>query len=876
VGFAVGGTQNGFTLNLAASTANGEANGNSTTWTHAQVQAGSIAALLSGGDTTLIGAEVRGNQVVADIGGNLGIQSVQDIATHESKEHSGGVGVSLCLPPFCYGMSSVSGNVGKGQLDSQYASVTQQSGLKAGDGGFQAHVRQNTNLVGGVITSSGLAVAQGLNHLDTGTLTWRDIYNKASYSGERIALGGGYSFGGAASGKDAKAGDAKTGSDASSQTASAVGLDQKGNAASGTQAVPGKTLPGYNGISASVPIALQAKDRAESTTHSGISGGTITIRDREAQLALTGQTPEQTIAALNRDTDHALNSLAPIFDKEKIEAGFQIVSTLERETGTFLANKAKEADAKAAALRRQADNPNLTEAQRTALLSQAEKITDKWGPGGTHRRVISAGAAAVGGNVTGGAEQFVQAAAVNYLQGLAASEVKQIADALGKGPEAELARATLHTIVGCAGAAAAANQWSCAAGASGAGASSILNSLGDGIRQREATNGQGEAKPGGQDNQMFASEQEAWRDTVATLVTGIAVASGASPATATSAAIVETENNYLNASETRERVAVNRRRDQCRDKACRDSEDALLEQFAQISWDRNERMEALSDDNSVYSATLNEIERDIAGLVVLANSSNPDEANAARSQLTQARSVYTTVLDAQKKFAIAQDNVVRSEQMVEHGYLNEPQAETAEDELWKVGGDLLSKIGQVAGAGGAIRVAKGAVAAAKSAATASKTGKVADAPSAASRGAEGGASLPAKRTSKDAEEGGIKEARSPEGPRGTGAKEVEKLPPLRQAYVDEVKGLEDIGLNMRAAGATVEQVARRLHQRRRELGVQYKELTPPAKLEEIHTRNLQKYGDKLGPSIEWLRAKGKSWEQIIESASRSGGNDLGF
>jgi len=81
---------------------------------------------------------------------------------------------------------------------------------------------------------------------------------------------------------------------------------------------------------------------------------------------------------------------------------------------------------------------------------------------------------------------------------------------------------------------------------------------------------------------------------------------------------------------------------------------------------------------------------------------------------------------------------------------------------------------------------------------------------------------------------------------------------------------------MRAAGATPEQVARQLHQMRRELGVKYKSLTPPEKLEEIYTRNLQKYGDKLGPSIEWLRSKGKSWEQIIESASRSGGKDLGF
>jgi hypothetical protein len=53
-------------------------------------------------------------------------------------------------------------------------------------------------------------------------------------------------------------------------------------------------------------------------------------------------------------------------------------------------------------------------------------------------------------------------------------------------------------------------------------------------------------------------------------------------------------------------------------------------------------------------------------------------------------------------------------------------------------------------------------------------------------------------------------------------------------------------------------------------------LTPVDKLAEIYARNVQKYGDKLGPTIDWLRSKGKSWDQIIESATRTGGKDLGF
>jgi hypothetical protein len=106
--------------------------------------------------------------------------------------------------------------------------------------------------------------------------------------------------------------------------------------------------------------------------------------------------------------------------------------------------------------------------------------------------------------------------------------------------------------------------------------------------------------------------------------------------------------------------------------------------------------------------------------------------------------------------------------------------------------------------------------------------------------------------------------------------EPKQLPPLRQAYVDEVNALGDAGRDMHAKGIPPEQIARKLHQMRRELGVKYKDLTPETMREEIYARNLQKYGDKLGPSVDWLKARGKSWEQIIESASRSGGKDLGF
>ncbi len=105
---------------------------------------------------------------------------------------------------------------------------------------------------------------------------------------------------------------------------------------------------------------------------------------------------------------------------------------------------------------------------------------------------------------------------------------------------------------------------------------------------------------------------------------------------------------------------------------------------------------------------------------------------------------------------------------------------------------------------------------------------------------------------------------------------TEPLPELRQKYIGEVEALLRRRDAMRAAGESPETIARTLHAERRELGVKYKDLTPEPLRSQIYARNAEKYGDPLGPSIEWLRSRGKSWEAIIESATRSGGADLGL
>ena len=44
----------------------------------------------------------------------------------------------------------------------------------------------------------------------------------------------------------------------------------------------------------------------------------------------------------------------------------------------------------------------------------------------------------------------------------------------------------------------------------------------------------------------------------------------------------------------------------------------------------------------------------------------------------------------------------------------------------------------------------------------------------------------------------------------------------------------------------------------------------------IFARNLARYKDKWEPWIQWYRERGESWQEIIESSSRTGGKDLGY
>lgn len=323
---------------------------------------------------------------------------------------------------------------------------------------------------------------------------------------------------------------------------------------------------------------------------------------------------------MDRDTSDALNTLKPIFDKKKIEAGFEIAAAASRQVGQFLTNRAKEAKALEDALKNEPEGP------RRDQLRQALEDAKTWGPGGESRRWLTAILGAVSGNVTGATGDAIQAVAVNYLQGLAASQVKEIVSALGDGPQAEAARAAMHAIVGCAGAAGKGSD--CSAGALGAGSGAVINAL-----------------LSGDASKMTPEEKEVRRNLVGSLVAGIAQASGVSGAEAVFAATNETENNYLKPDELKSYLAALQAWKECSGDVCAQAKKEVRRLQA-ISTERNYAADSACLENpGACAAAAQELRADITALEVQANSLDRTEAATAANNLLQARKQYYSNLE---------------------------------------------------------------------------------------------------------------------------------------------------------------------------------------------------------------------------------------
>lgn len=93
---------------------------------------------------------------------------------------------------------------------------------------------------------------------------------------------------------------------------------------------------------------------------------------------------------------------------------------------------------------------------------------------------------------------------------------------------------------------------------------------------------------------------------------------------------------------------------------------------------------------------------------------------------------------------------------------------------------------------------------------------------------------------------------------------------LRAEYERAVEAITHKVLAMRQSGIDKEAVARWAHAERQGLAQAYKDLTPEPLRSRIRERTIATYGQAAGPSIDYLRQQGKSWDQIADSAARPG------
>ncbi|EET4313574.1 VENN motif pre-toxin domain-containing protein, partial [Escherichia coli] len=299
--------------------------------------------------------------------------------------------------------------------------VAEQTGMFAGDGGFDITVGRHTQLDGAVIAST---ATPDKNHLDTGTLGFSDLHNEADYkvSHSGISLSGGGSFG-----------------------------DKfQGN-------MPGGMISagGHSG-------------HAEGTTQAAVAEGNITIRDRDNQ--------KQNLANLSRDPAHANDSISPIFDKEKEQRRLQTVGLIS-DIGSQVADIARtqgELNALKAAKEATGETlpANATEKQRQEYIAKLRDTQAyrnemaKYGTGSEIQRGIQAATAALQG-----------LAGDNLAGALAGASAPELANIIGHHAGIDdntAAKAIAHAILG--GVTAALQGNSAAAGAIGAGTGEVIAS----------------------------------------------------------------------------------------------------------------------------------------------------------------------------------------------------------------------------------------------------------------------------------------------------------------------------------------------------------------------------------------------------------------
>ena len=354
------GMRTGGLVGWSASAYKGSENGieDTTTHTGTHVVGTNNVSIESGSNTNLTGSTVSGQGVTAKVGNNLTVESLQDSRIyHETSKNKG---ISISGANFI-SQPTINGVNVKGNIDSTYKSVTDQSGIHAGNDGVNITVGNTTTLKGAIITSK---ATPEKNKMSTKSLVMEDIHNEASYKAKK----------------------------------SGIAMNTSGLTAKG---ILGKINP----LGLSPVVSIPVSDEAQSTTKSAISD------------AILVEVEGKPLTAINRDTEHALNSIKPIFDKADVKERMEYVNAVSDEGFKLIGDIAMK--------QVQKYEEKVANTSDEALKKRYQKEADKWKDGGIYKVALHGGFGAVVSNMAGGSslDGFATASANEIMVGAIAKEV---------------------------------------------------------------------------------------------------------------------------------------------------------------------------------------------------------------------------------------------------------------------------------------------------------------------------------------------------------------------------------------------------------------------------------------------------------------------